>query len=215
MNTKRTLLALSLAIGSIALTGAAPGDEKKDEKKPAAEAKKDDAKPADPAAGDPKGPPFGEAPKKASDEPRPAERAWTVKAGEFEVQAKMKPGVPDPEQLTEIIILASAIPKTPNPRFGSRVPLEGASILVDLVSPAKETIGRYVAHPMPLTSNQYGLHFTPKQEGIYTLSIKGTSAEGKAFTAEIKLPVKVWPLPEELKGAGDVDKGAGGRKPLK
>ncbi|MCK6547476.1 hypothetical protein L6R52_16630 [Myxococcota bacterium] len=196
----KKILQGALVLSSLALAGVvnAEGEEKK----------------AEPAT-EQKGPPFGEAPKKADDTPRPPDRSWTVKAGEFEIRVQMKPGVPDPDQLTEILVFANAIPKTPHPVYGSRVPLENASLTVTVESPARETVGRFVAHQMPQSTGRYGLHFTPKQEGIYSLAIRGTSADGKAVSADVKLPVKVWPLPAELQGAGDVDKGAGGRRPLK
>ena len=184
---------LVLAISAPLLLGA--GDEKKE---------------GDAAAGEKKGPPFGEAPKK--EEPKPSERTWTVKTEEFEFSVAMKPGIPDPDQVTEVMINANAIPKTPHPRFGSRVPLEEANIIVEAMNPAGQLVGRYRAHSIPLASGKYGLHVTPSQEGIYTLSIRGTSADGKPLSADVKLPVKVWPLPAELRGSGDA---SSSRKPIK
>lgn len=162
-----------------------------------------------------KGPPFGEAPKAAQEAaPKPAERQWTVKAGDFEIAVSMKPGIPDPDQMTEVMITANAIPKTPHPRYGSRVPQENANITVELTNPAGETVAKYLAHAMPLASGKYGIHVTPRQEGIYTLAVRGKSEDGKSISGDIKLPVKVWPLPAELQGSGDSsDKGQ--RKPIK
>jgi hypothetical protein len=164
-------------------------------------------------AGEPekKGPPFGDAPK-AADEPKPAERTWTVKSGEYLLSVLMKPGVPDPDQATEVTITASLVPKTPNPRYGNRVPVENASVVVDVQNPAGEVVHRIAAHQLPLSSSKYGMHLTPSQAGLYTLSIKGTTEDGKPIAGELKLPVKVWPLPQELKGGGDDDKG---RRPIK
>jgi hypothetical protein len=113
------------------------------------------------------------------------------------------------------MIAANSVPKTPHPRFGNRVPIENASLTVEVSSPGGELVARFLAHPIPLSSGKYGLHFTPAQEGIYTLSIKGSTAEGKALVADIKLPVKVWPLPAELQGSGDEADKSGGRKPIK
>jgi hypothetical protein len=187
------ILALVLLTSAPLLTGA--GDEKKD---------------ADTASSDKKGPPFGEAPKK--EEPKPAERTWVVKAGELEFSVVMKPGIPDPDQVTEVMIQANAIPKTPHPRYGNRVPLEDANLVVEATNPAGELVGRFLAHAMPLANGKYGLHITPRQEGLYSLAIRGTSADGKALSADLKLPVKVWPLPPELRGSGDA---SSSRKPIK
>lgn len=162
-----------------------------------------------------KGPPFSDGPSQAASATKPAERTWTVKAGDMAFTVGMKPGIPDPDVVTEIMIAASFIPKTPHPRFGNRVPMEAASVTVEVSSPGGEVVGKFKAHEMPLSTGKYGLHFTPAQEGIYTLAIRGTSADGKELSANIKLPVKVWPLPAELQGSGDdADKG-GGRKPVK
>jgi hypothetical protein len=149
-----------------------------------------------------KGPPFGDAPK-VVEEPKPTERTWTAKSGEYAFTVSMKPGIPDPDQVTEVIITANSIPKTSDPKYGNRVPVDGATVTVDLANPAGEVVGRYVAHPMPLSTGRYGLHVTPLHDGIYTLAIRGTTANGKPLTADVKLPVKVWPLPAELKGTGD------------
>ena len=67
---------------------------------------------------------------------------------------------------------------------------------------------------MPLTKGRYGLHFTPSQEGLYTLTLKGKTAKGEALSAELKLPVKVWPLPAELEGTGAAGAGSGRRGPI-
>jgi hypothetical protein len=176
----------------------------------------DKASPGAPPGGasDParKGPPFGEAPKQAS-EPKPAKRSWVVKSGDFVFNVEMKPGIPDPDQVTEVIIKASSVPKKADPRFGSTVPIEGATVTVEMSSPGGEVVGRYLAHAMPLSSGQYGLHLTPAQQGIYNLAIRGATADGKALSADVKLPVKTWPLPAELQGSGDTERG--GRRPIK
>jgi hypothetical protein len=162
-----------------------------------------------------KGPPFSDGPAQGASAQKPPERTWTVKAGEMAFTVGMKPGIPDPDVVTTIVIAAAQMPKTPHPRYGNRVPLEAASLTVEISSPGGEVIGKFKAHEMPLSSGKYGLHFTPAQEGIYTLAIRGTSANGKELSANIKLPVKVWPLPAELQGSGDdADKG-GGRRPVK
>jgi hypothetical protein len=165
-------------------------------------------------SGEKKGPPFSDAPKTA-DAPKPPERTWTVKSGEFIFTVGMKPGVPDPDQVTEIMIAANSVPKRADPKFGNRVPIENANIVVEVSSPGGETVAKFRAHAMPLSSGKYGLHFTPAQEGIYTLAIKGTTADGKALNGELKLPVKVWPLPAELQGSGADQDSSGGRKPIK
>lgn len=165
-----------------------------------------------------KGPPFADAKPDAAAAPKPERRTWNVsqeaESGKFAFSFDMKPGVPDPEQLTEILINASALPKRPDPVFGSNVPLVDARIVVEVTNPAGQLVGRYLTHAMPLTKGRYGMHFTPTQEGLYTLKLTGKTAKGEALAGELKLPVKVWPLPAELQGTGAQGVGSGRRGPI-
>ena len=161
-----------------------------------------------------KGPPFADK-GPASATAKPPERTWTVKSGEFAFTVGMKPGIPDPDQITEIMISAYSIPKTPNPKFGNRVPIENGHLTLEVSSPGGEPVAKFMAHEMPLSAGKYGVHFTPAQEGIYTLSIRGATADGKAVSGDLKLPVKIWPLPPELQGAGEGNDKASGRAPIK
>lgn len=145
--------------------------------------------------------------------PKPTERTWSVKSGDNIFTLVMKPGIPDPNQVTEIMIEANSIPKKAHPRYGNRVPMENASLVVEVTSPAGELVGRFAAHPIPLANGKYGIHFTPGQEGIYSLGVRATTADNQAVNADLKLPVKVWPLPAELQGNGAVGKEE--RKPVK
>lgn len=176
------------------------------------EEKKEEAAPA--AGGEKKGPPFADK-GPAENTPKPPQRNWTVKTGDFLYTVNMSPGIPDPDQVTEIMIAAISVPKKADPKYGNRVPLEDANITVEVSSPGGETVAKFKAHQMPLTAGKYGLHFTPAQEGIYTLAIRGTTADGKALSADVKLPVKVWPLPAELQGSGAESDKSGGRAPIR
>jgi hypothetical protein len=168
--------------------------------------------------GEKKGPPFADK-KKAADQPKPADRTWNVlkegPGGKYAFSLAMKPGIPDPGQVTEVIITANALPVRPDPVYGSQVPLDGARIVVELTNPAGELVGRYLAHAMPLAKGKFGVHLTPSQEGVYTLGLKTRTAKGEEVSADVKLPVKVWPLPAELEGNGDKIGGGGGRAPIK
>lgn len=171
-----------------------------------------------PAAPEKKGPPFADAKPEAAAAPKPERRTWNVvqesESGKFSFAFEMKPGVPDPEQLVEIIINANAIPKKADPVFGSTVPLIDARLVIEVTNPAGQLVGRFTPHAMPLTKGRYGMHFTPSQEGIYGLTLKGKSAKGEVLQGELKLPVKVWPLPPELEGTGAAGATAGRRGPI-
>lgn len=154
--------------------------------------------------------PFADGPDgKTETKPKPERRAWTVKSGKFAFTLDFNPGIPDPNKLVEIGLLATEIPTTPHPMYGNRIPLKDASLTVEALNPAGESVGRFRAHDMPLQAGRYGLHITPTQEGIYELLIKGRTADGQELSARVKMPVKVWPLPKELEGNGE-DVGGGG-----
>ncbi len=143
--------------------------------------------------------------------PKPPTRTWTVKEGNFAFTFDFKPGVPDPGQVVEVIVLATEGPKTPHPRYGNRIPLGGATFTVEATNPAGESIGRFRAHGFALQAGRYGLHMTPTTEGLYALDLAGKTSDGRDLRASLKLPVAVWPLPSELEGTG-ADVGAGPRR---
>ena len=120
-----------------------------------------------------KGPPFGE--RKKPPPPKPAERQWTVtQEGErkFAFSFSFKPGIPDANQLTEIMVNINEIPKRAHPTFGSSIPMQKARVVLDLLSPGDEAAGRYLAHAIPLSRGTYGLHVTPAQDGMSDLNIE-------------------------------------------
>jgi hypothetical protein len=177
--------------------------------------KADKGNKADPSDGEKK-PPFADKPK--APPPKPAERVMeAVQEGKFAFTVRTKPGIPSAGEVTEVLINANSIPKTPHPSFGSRVPIDAAQLYVELTSPAGEVVGRYVAHAIPLSHGKYGLHLTPGQDGIYNLGIRGTAGEGLsgAVQADLKLPVNVWPLPPELENAEKGAGASGSRRPVK
>ncbi len=162
-----------------------------------------------------KGPPFGE--RKKPPPPKPPTRTWTLEQKgdrNFLIDFDMKPGIPDPGQLTEVMISLNEVPAKPHPRFGNRVPQQDARVVVELNGATGELLGRYVAHAIPLSRGKYGLHITPAAEGIHTMVLRATTADDYRLNGEVKLPVAVWPLPEALQGAGAAKK-TGRRRPIK
>lgn len=161
-------------------------------------------------------PPFAE--KAKPPPPKPEERAWTTsQKGEdktFQYDFLFKPGIPNPNQLTEVMVSVNEIPKRAHPQFGNRIPQQNADLVIELTSPAGEVVGRYRAHAIPLSRGKYGVHMTPKQDGLYTISVRGTTEAKDTLTTELKLPVNVWPLPKELEGTGEASRTAR-RRPVK
>lgn len=145
--------------------------------------------------------------------PRPKLRNWTVNRDGFSFSFEFNPGIPKAGELTEILVLASEIPKTPHPRYGTRVPLAKAKMTLEALAPNGDSLGRYLLHEMPLANGKYGMHLTPANEGIHSLRLRG-KAKGKELSADVKLPVDVWPLPKELQGTGDEAGGRTSRRPI-
>ena len=172
----------TLALGALLLIGAGEAEEKKK-------------------------PPFADGPEEKKEQPKPATRNWAVATKTHAFSLSFAPGIPDANQTTEILIMANAIPKTAHPTYGTRVPMKDARLTVEVTNPAGESVGTYLAHPIPLSAGKYGLHFTPTQEGLYTLAVKARTDDGKDVTAELKMPVAVWPLPKELESSGEAERG--------
>lgn len=149
------------------------------------------------------GPPFADGPDEPKVAPRPKTRAWTVVNRPFTFSLSFAPGILEKGKVAEIVLTGIETPKTPDPRFGSTVPMIGAKLVAEISSPAGQLIRRYLMHPIPLTQGKYAFHFTPDEEGIHGLKIVGKLADGRSVSASLKVPVDVWPLPKELEGTGD------------
>ncbi len=156
-------------------------------------------------------PPFAGDPDAKTEAPRPAIRNWTINAGGLSFSLEFNPGIATAGQLVEMTVAVATIPKTPHPRFGNRIPEAEARFVLEMRDPQGELVGRYRAHPLPLSNGRYGLHFTPAKDGLYEILITGKTAKGVDMRATTKLPVNVWPLPADLQGSGD-DAGAIRRK---
>jgi hypothetical protein len=158
-----------------------------------------------------KGPPFADGPDpKPEVKEKPATRVWNVKSQATVASFAFVPGIPDPDQVTEVTVLVGEVPKVPHPRYGNRLPVDGARLVVEVTNPAGQLVARLRAHPLPLTSSKYGFHFTPTQSGVYGLALRGKTADGRDLAADAKLPVATWPLPAELEGSGDAEAASGG-----
>ncbi|NJK88051.1 MAG: hypothetical protein HC923_00755 [Myxococcales bacterium] len=158
-------------------------------------------------------PPFAGDPNADRLPPKPESRAWNHKTSGLVVSFLFEPGVPDPNQVTTLTIVPSE-PVGGTGLVGRTRPLEGADIVVTVKDPSGKKLGRYRAHPNPLSKAKYGLHYTPAVRGVHTVEVEGKLPNGKTFLAEAALPVDVWPLPAELEGTGDKVQGAGIKRPL-
>lgn len=162
-----------------------------------------------------KGPPFADGPDTPKVPPKPETRTWTVVNAPFTFNFLFKPGIPALNEVVEIEVDGLEKPATPDPKYGSTVPMIGAKLVGAWISPAGETINRFWLHPVPLSQGKYALHLTPSADGIHELRISGTLADGRAVAATVKVPVDLWPLPKELEGSGDQSGSARRRRPVR
>ena len=146
---------------------------------------------------------------------RPGVRTWNVRDKTFLTSFAFFPGIPEPGKVVEVTVRLNEMPKQRHPRFGSRIPIRKARVTVEVATPSGKTVGRYLAHPLPRAADRYAFHVTPTTKGIHVLRLKATTEDGRSFTAEVKMPVAVWPLPDELRGTGaPTDDGLTFRRPL-
>lgn len=134
--------------------------------------------------------------------PKPKRRIWNARDGKFLMSFEFVPGIPEPGNVVEITITVSELPDQRHPRFGSRIPIRKARIVVEVEDPSGALDGRYLTHSPPLSADRYAFHVTPEVKGIHVLRLKGTTRDARALSARIAMPVAVWPLPDHLKGTG-------------
>lgn len=149
--------------------------------------------------------------------PKPQTRSWTAKVkGEqvFTYLFDFEPGIADTDKVVEIFITINEIPEKADIKFGKRIPQQNAEIVLELIDASEKTVGRYLAHAVPFSRGKYGVHLTAKSDGIHSLRLTGATEKGVVLNVEVKLPVNVWPLPDELKGTGDAPSSAR-RRPIK
>lgn len=150
-----------------------------------------------------KGPPFADGPDAPKIPPRPKSRTWTVVKEAFTFTFQFEPGIGVSGKVLEVNMTSLEKPARPDPKWGSTVPLIGARMVAEHLSPAGEVVARYHMHEVPLVNGKYAFHVTPSEVGLHGLRLQGRLADGREVSAELKIPVDVWPLPKELDGTGD------------
>ena len=162
----------------------------------------------------------GDSPFKAKEKappPKPKTRTWTVKTtgdASFTFRFDFAPGIADVDKVLETVVTINQIPEKADIKFGRSVPQQNAVFSLELIDPRGKAVGRYKAHAIPFSRGKYGVHMTPKMDGVHTIRLAGKTDKGVKMSAEVKLPVNVWPLPKELEGSGDAPASAR-RRPIK
>lgn len=107
-----------------------------------------------------------------------------------------------------------------DPRYGNLMPLKGLDLVATVSQPTgKKDAGalRYQLHPLE-SAGRYGFHTTPLKDGLYQVTVRGTTKEGKSVEGSFPLHVGVWPPPdfddEEKNNLATTDASRAGRKVL-
>lgn len=146
----------------------------------------------------------GEAqPKAAAPAPeKPAALDLRKDADNVSYKLVVKPGVSLPDRTLTVTVELAEILKTPDPTFGSRRPVDGASVELIMVAP---TAAKKKAPPPWADARRaiklgdvgtYGATFTPPVEGVYGLYVRSTDEKLGELTHGFQVPVGVWPIPE-------------------
>jgi hypothetical protein len=120
--------------------------------------------------------------------------------GDHAFQVTLSPGQPAAEHGESITLDLNRIPKVPDPTYGDRVPVQGASLVAVVTKDGDAaTAVRYTMHPAG-GQGTYGFHWTPETRGLYALAFE--RRDGDIPEASFKIGVGV-ATPKQDQGAGD------------
>ncbi|MCK5690512.1 hypothetical protein KAI87_14630, partial [Myxococcota bacterium] len=157
-------------------------------------------------AADKKGAKAAEAPAEApKPKPKPKPPLQRIRHAENGVSYKIvvRPGVPAVGKTFVVEVELAEILKVRHVRYGDRKPMDKADFQAILVAPKPKKRRAKRAAPIVRTgfkmkdAGTYGLTFTPTTAGLYSLHLRGKSSDGKIISYSMKMPVDVWPVPED------------------
>jgi murein DD-endopeptidase MepM/ murein hydrolase activator NlpD len=141
-------------------------------------------------------------------------------SGPIGVSFAIEPGEVKSNSVVEIRVDLTQKLDVADPKYGTLMPLKG----LDLVAVVSQPTGKkdnkslkYALHPLE-AAGRYGFHTTPLKDGLYQVSIQGTTKDGKSVDASFPLHVGVWPPPdfeeEEKNNLATTDANRAGRQVL-
>ena len=100
--------------------------------------------------------------------PPPAELLFRHRFGPWNMVFRLKPGEPKPGHPVEVVFEVSRRLESPDPVYGDRKPLEGATLL--LTAQKQRATVVIVLHPL-VDAGEYGARFSLPDRGQWTLTI--------------------------------------------
>jgi hypothetical protein len=117
-------------------------------------------------------------------------------------RVRIQPGVADVGAAATVTLSLSAKLKAHDARFGTRKPIDDATLTAYLVAPKTKAHGAWSAARAVLNTTDAGAYtmvFTSPVKGVHTLLIRGKSPTAGALEYSIPLSFGQWPLPEDVK----------------
>lgn len=112
----------------------------------------------------------------------PEERYIEKRSGEYLFKLTLRPGELQPGRVANVNVEILRLLEIPDPQWGDRLPMKGSRPVAVVQAPAKESRrnrrrtapapSRYVLWPIT-NPGEFGFHFSPAHDGLYTLSISG------------------------------------------
>lgn len=133
------------------------------------------------------------------------ERYIEKRSGEYLFKLTLRPGVLAPQRVADVTVEVLRVLEIPDPQWGDRLPMRGSKPIAIVQAPEQPAQknrrrttpapSRYVLWPIT-NPGEFGFHFTPANDGVYTLTITGTdptqgdgSLELVSFEAKFRIGV--------------------------
>lgn len=129
----------------------------------------------------------------ASEQAQTEERYIEKRSGEYLFKLTLRPGVLVPGRVANVNVEVFRVLEIPDPQWGDRLPMRGSKPIATVQAPAKESRkSRRRATPppsryrmWPITNpGEFGFHFSPAHDGLYTLSVTGVDPSRSEDTLE-------------------------------
>lgn len=160
-------------------------------------------------------------PKPAPPPPQPEELVFRRRFQRHNFTLRLKPAEPKPNQLVEVVFEISRRLESPDPVYGDRRPLEGATLLLSLRADTRSP-PRVVALHALMDAGEYGARFVLAAKGQYRLEVEevkkpdaehGEMTVSGEFTVGIGEPTTM--LSEDVEPGARAPVAAGSRRAIR